>query len=1436
MYAYLFVTLAVQLILVASSVTGNAQSLPLCPSPYHRVEIGAPIYKVLFDGSKLWVVYPAGDKTDIALYTLQGGSFIQRWVSSLPGKPLAIATDDKLNLLAVATDAKKVAVFDIHGRPVLYLERGVRGKPLYIDIVKLKDEYDVIVIEEFENGYWVYAYSLNYTRRPAEAWFPAPPALGLTKYKLVPVLIAGSYGALPSFAVVWVNTTTYNYTGILVQGDEVIIDLYNLTIGSTGSLEFTKWFSFKVQPGYEINESPYTIQSIDYVDVYYSPLRKKVYAALGLTMVQNYNSQLGGKQLPGTLYAFMLVDSETNTSLVRYVDVNIGTLDFYPLGGKMTAFAATRDNYMLAVGSQDYNMRIFTYSITDGYYYILYSVSLAGPVSALSISPYGQLVIAASTNGQMIAVNGPTGSIYWSLPIGASATTASIYSGYAAVGTQGGTVLAFTNPRFKLYYLGIRVNATSIENETYVLKSNTTIRIVGVYQGCLVNKTFTTTLQRLASSVYFELLPSTSYTVTIDNEILGIVVYNILLTSNVVYNILPSDFHIPYYHLKLCLIDTWRHKPPVWQGAQINVTRLASPTPKAQVIASWVYPLTPSGCLDLLLPRGYYKLMLVSWRYHPEITFNRSQNIVRLWSNVTLTGYVTPYLAKQVVINVQTDYGLPLSNANVTLYDPFSGVRLSRISGAGKVVFTSIPYGNYTVTVTFPYAYPAKALLNLDSDTASLTVTLKPRSYYLVINVVDAETGAPVQPFTFTLLRPFDGYTLTGTVTKHNYVVLKVVYGTYTLTVSAPGYKSYEYKSLVVDRDMMITARLPPVYYQVVFQVKDAVYQRPLPARIIVINEETGRRYNLMALHGTATVQLRRGNYTVIAISPYAYPRKLKVVIASSTEITIPVTPRNFTVTVVPIDARAEKPLAALGYNATGYIYCKDTGNWTLRWNGYALVTMLPYSTSCILHVGSRWYMPATVNLGVIASNKTIDVALTPIEFTVTLSVTSIEGVKLDFNATFSGGPLNQTVSVSGYGAASVTLRPGRYRLIIFARYYMPLKTVIVVNKSLKLAFRLKPKLYTVSILVLDAQTGRQVKGATILIARTVPVRSREYTLIAENGFASVPLPWGTYTLTVTAPGYLKSTETIRVPQEKSVTVTLEPIKYKVKVEVRDYYDGMLVPDATLTFYGVRTGIAFRVIAPKGTATIELREDTYRVTVAAPYYQPYSATLRITSNRKLTFRLKPVNYTLTIIVYDGMTRKPIHEPWTIKAISLIYKHFTITATFKTPTATIELPRGKYRIEITAKRYQPQTIKTLTLYAPVSKKVFLARETYSVTFKVIDTRGAPVSNAIITARCLDNGQVLFTGVTGKDGTATANLPWCRYEVRIEAGGYFPKTIFVTIQSNGQVIPVIIKPTMAKIVLDLLPAIIIAGAVVGTGAWVGIRVRRKPAGAELLEEEI
>ena len=137
---------------------------------------------------------------------------------------------------------------------------------------------------------------------------------------------------------------------------------------------------------------------------------------------------------------------------------------------------------------------------------------------------------------------------------------------------------------------------------------------------------------------------------------------------------------------------------------------------------------------------------------------------------------------------------------------------------------------------------------------------------------------------------------------------------------------------------------------------------------------------------------------------------------------------------------------------------------------------------------------------------------------------------------------------------------------------------------------------------------------------------------------------------------------------------------------------------------------------------------------------------------------------------------------------------------------------------------------------MSKKILLPRETYSVTFKVLDTRGSPVSNAIITARCLDSGQVLYTGVTGKDGTATANLPWCRYEIRIEAGGYFPKTVFVTIQSNGQIIPIIIRPTMAKIVLDLLPAIIIAGAVVGTGAWVGIRVRRRPVGTELLEEEV
>ena len=1424
------------LITLVSAAIAAAQALPLCPSPYHRLDISSPVYKVMFDGSKLWVVYPSGDKTDIALYTLTGNGFVEKWVSSIPGKPLAVAADERLSLLALATDAKKIAVFDIHGKPVLYIERGVRGKPLYIDIVRIGKEYEILVIEEYGNGYWVYAYSLNYTRRPAEAWFPAPPTLGVKKYKVVPVAIAGSYGALPSFAVVEVNTTTYNYTGVLVQGDEVVFTVYNLTIGVNGELEFRKWFAFKVQPGYEIDEPPYTIQSIDYVDVYYSPMVGKVYAALGLTMVQNYNPQLKGRQLPGTLYAFMLVDSETNTSIVRYVDVNIGTLDFYPLGGAMTSFAATRDNYMLVVGSQDYNVRVFTRSVTDGNYYMLYAVSLAGPVSAVSVSPYGQLVIAASSNGQLMAMNGPSGAIYWSLPVGAAATTASIYSGYAAIGTEGGTILAFTNPRFKLYYLGIRVNTTSIENETYILQAPTTVHIVGVYQGCLVNKTFMTTLQRLSSNVYFELLPSTTYTVTIDNAILGIVVYNLLLTSNVVYTILPSDFHIPYYRLKICLIDAWRHKPPVWQGAQLNVTRLAAPEPNAQPIASWAYPVPPSGCLDILLPRGYYRLSFVSWRYHPEITLNISSSIVKLWSNITLEGYVMPYLARQVVINVQTDYGLPLSNANVTLYDPYSGIKMSRTSGAGKVVFTSVPYGNYTVTVTFPYAYPARSPLNLDSPTATLTITLKPRSYYLVINVVDAETGGPVQPFTYTLVRPFDGFTVTGTVVNHNYVVLKLVYGTYTLRISAPGYESFEYKSLVVDRDMLLTAQLAPVYYKVVLRVKDAIYQRLLPAKIVVVNEETGRRYNLIALHGMASIELRRGNYTVVVTSPYAYPKRMRIIIASNTEITIPVMPRNFTLTVVPLDAQVRKPIAQLGYNASGYVYCSDTGNWTLEWNGYALVARLPYSTGCIVHVASRWYIPATLNIGDIRGNRTIDILLSPVSFTVRLTVLSIEGLKLDFNATFHGGPLNQTITVSGTGAATATLRPGRYTLTITARYYQPLETIVYVNRTLSLVYKLKPKLYTVSILVLDAQTGKQVKGATVLIARTAPVHSREYTLIAENGFVSVPLPWGTYTVTIAAPGYVKTTQTIRVPQERSITVTLEPVKYKVVIEVRDYYGGMLVKNATLTFYGIHSGLAFRVIAPKGTASIELRQDTYRVTVAAPYYQPYSTTISITANRKLVFKLKPVNYTLVLAVYDGMTRKPIRESWTVKITSLVYKHFVITLSFKKPTATIELPRGKYRIEIAAKRYQPQIIKSITLNAPVSKKILLPRETYSVTFKVLDTRGSPVSNAIITARCLDSGQVLYTGVTGKDGTATANLPWCRYEIRIEAGGYFPKTVFVTIQSNGQIIPIIIRPTMAKIVLDLLPAIIIAGAVVGTGAWVGIRVRRRPVGAELLEEEV
>lgn len=170
------------------------------------------------------------------------------------------------------------------------------------------------------------------------------------------------------------------------------------------------------------------------------------------------------------------------------------------------------------------------------------------------------------------------------------------------------------------------------------------------------------------------------------------------------------------------------------------------------------------------------------------------------------------------------------------------------------------------------------------------------------------------------------------------------------------------------------------------------------------------------------------------------------------------------------------------------------------------------------------------------------------------------------------------------------------------------------------------PANYTVSFTVTDQGTGQPVQGAVIAIEG---VEVEEPLVTDENGVATIGLPNGDYSFTVTAEGYEAYEGTFTVAGEDlSVDVALTPVAaapetYAVTFTVTDQ-EGQPVQGAATAIEGVEGTL---VTDENGQASVDLEPGTYNFTVTAEGYQDYQGSFEVVDG--------DVNVTVVLQVAEG---------------------------------------------------------------------------------------------------------------------------------------------------------------------------------------------------------
>ena len=148
----------------------------------------------------------------------------------------------------------------------------------------------------------------------------------------------------------------------------------------------------------------------------------------------------------------------------------------------------------------------------------------------------------------------------------------------------------------------------------------------------------------------------------------------------------------------------------------------------------------------------------------------------------------------------------------------------------------------------------------------------------------------------------------------------------------------------------------------------------------------------------------------------------------------------------------------------------------------------------------------------------------------------------LEIEASSSGGAIylsiedSQSYCLGSNTGTSITLNTSEYSVTGYV--YISVESYEWSNREISYQFtvHLKMPYYVVEGYVYDGNTGEPIAGATVSIGGTTAITD-------SNGYFSMKLPAGTYTLTVSANGYKEYSESVTVTSDNSYIgdIYLEP-------------------------------------------------------------------------------------------------------------------------------------------------------------------------------------------------------------------------------------------------------------------------------------------------------
>lgn len=369
------------------------------------------------------------------------------------------------------------------------------------------------------------------------------------------------------------------------------------------------------------------------------------------------------------------------------------------------------------------------------------------------------------------------------------------------------------------------------------------------------------------------------------------------------------------------------------------------------------------------------------------------------------------------------------------------------------------------------------------------------------------------------------------------------------------------------------------------------------------------------------------------------------------------------------------------------------------------------------------------------------------------------------------------TYSATGNGSSPIIMRnvlPGNYTLTVYPsqNIYDPVTVPISIAGSGVFNVSLPLHQFNLTVSLTDALSNGPPKGTFSYSLSKQGVSLASGTWDPSSGVLNLNATYGSYTLTLNpqfSSIYPAIQLPISVPDNTSILLTLQRQSYLYGVQVIDastknpasgtfevtVIDTMNRTHTGVTDYGT---IAYISMDDVGNMTIIVTPSDSR---SSQMYYPVETSAFVSIQMVNPVLVQRRNYTLAITVMVLDTKIP--------ATGATVKVASYSATVG-PNGTVSfiLPADTYTVYVQGGIYVSSQ-KAVDLYSNSSVTIGVRRIVGTLTVKVSQPGGTPLSNAYVSIDGIDNVNS-FTFITDITGEITTNVPLGLYKITVSAPDY------------------------------------------------------------------